>query len=561
MKAWFALFLAVPFATGCASVDRRFPLRDPVTVDGDLRPVSLPRPPTVYVSPLIWDGADNLAFRPFSEVWAFRAPTESTNVNSVDEVPDSAWFTNRVGARPVGIDELTRGACDPDAMVDPDAWADGSWIVDHGKTDGSSLGFRVNLRGKKYLVKIDTGSPERPSAASVIGAAAYHAVGFNTSCEQVVYVRPAVFHLLPGLTYKSNFAEERPFDQAALDHVLSFAPRRGDRVRLQLSAWLPGKLIGPFRYAGTRADDPNDVVPHEDRRELRGGRLLAAWLDHFDAREQNSMDSWQSAAGDGSGGRVLHYYLDTSDCLGSAWDWDPITRRLGHSYVVDWADMGRDFATLGIPQRPWDTAKVVRGQEMFNYFDVASFDAEGWKNEYPNPAFDRMTEHDAAWMARILAKLSPADVGALASMGKLSDGAHATYLASVLEGRLEKILDRYLTRLSPLADALVEGGDRFCAVDLAEKRGVRAADRFHYAAHVLGGESLHVDRRARGEVCVSLPRVAADRGLSDDAPERYLRVVVTDGVARGPLVAHFYDEGPSRGHRLVGLERPERSDE
>jgi hypothetical protein len=56
---------------------------------------------------------------------------------------------------------------------------------------------------------------------------------------------------------------------------------------------------------------------------------------------------------------------------------------------------------------------------------------------------------------------------------------------------------------------------------------------------------------------VTLPHVAPDDGLRDDAGERYVRVRVQDGVARGPLVAHLYDLGPTRGYRLVGIERPE----
>src|SRR6185312_11095150 len=32
------------------------------------------------------------------------------NLNTIDEVPDSSWFTNRVGTRAVTNDELVRGA-------------------------------------------------------------------------------------------------------------------------------------------------------------------------------------------------------------------------------------------------------------------------------------------------------------------------------------------------------------------------------------------------------------------------------------------------------------------
>src|SRR6185295_4863978 len=130
----------------------------------------------------------------------------------------------------------------------------------------------------------------RASAASVIGAAIYHAIGFNTSCEQVVVLRKAQLQLKAGLKVVENSGVAHPFDDAALDRVLATTTQvPGGRVRMQASKWLPGLALGPFRYIGTRADDPNDVIDHADRRELRGGRVLAAWLDHWDAREQNSM--------------------------------------------------------------------------------------------------------------------------------------------------------------------------------------------------------------------------------------------------------------------------------
>jgi hypothetical protein len=250
--------------TACGAAERRFALRDPFAVDTDLRSVALPCrlapsekdsrhvscTPEPYVSPLIWDGADNLVFRPFAELWAFQASREALNVNSLDEVADSAWFTNRIGVRAMDADEVLRAGCSPSQLL-PDTTnaPDGSWVIDKGKQNGSSPGFRIKIAGRgKYLLKSDDPVPERPSAASVIGADAYHAAGYNFSCEQVVYVKPSVFKLTPGLTVVDNSERVRPFDQAALDALLRKVARKGEYLRFQASAWLEGSLIGPFRY-------------------------------------------------------------------------------------------------------------------------------------------------------------------------------------------------------------------------------------------------------------------------------------------------------------------------
>jgi hypothetical protein len=581
LRAWpWAVIAGACSVAACGATQRPFPLQGPLQKDTDLRsvyaecheegtkkdPHHVSCAPEVYVSPLAWDGMDNSIFRPLAEVFAVNPGGEATNANSFDEVADSAWFTNRLGVHPMSIEELKGGACEPKEILEGEAAAAGSWVIDKGKSNGASLGFRVNIPGKgKYLFKTDPkGQPERATAASVIGAAAYDAVGFYTSCEQVVYFKPSVLKLTPGLRYENNSGIERNFDHAALESVLAEATKRGELVRMQASAWLPGQLIGPFRYEGTRRDDPNDVINHRDRRELRGGRLLAAWIHHFDAREQNSMDSWISDAGkkappDSSPGFVRHYYLDTSDSLGSEWDWDGISRRLGHSYLLDWGDIGLDFVTLGIPTRPWEKTERARGHEKFGYFDVATFVPEDWKNEYPNPSFSRMTERDGAWMARILARFTPEMVSALAEMGRFSDPSDTAYIATVLNGRLERILARYLTHLSPLADVHVVGQDQLCALDLARVRRLRSDSAFRYSA-VAGGQALPVTTQADGTACVTLPRrpTSADPGVRDDAPARYLVVAIGNGVAQGPLVAHLYDLGPVRGYRLVGIERPER---
>jgi hypothetical protein len=411
------------------------------------------------------------------------------------------------------------------------------------------------------MLKTDAPIEERPTAAAVIGAAAYYAAGFNTSCEQIVYVKPSAFTLAPGLTVTDNTEKTRPFDRAALQKVFDGAGHRGEYLRFQASAWLPGYLLGPFRYEKTRDDDPNDVIAHEDRRELRGGRLLAAWLNHFDAREQNSMDSWISPGHDKNAelfpGFVRHYYLDTSDCLGSEWEWDGISRRLGQSYLLDWGYIGADFVTLGIIRRPWDEVRRHPGMEVFGYFDVDHFTPEDWVNEYPNPAFSRMTERDGAWMARILSRFTPELVAALAGMGRFADPARATYLTGVLDGRLKKILERYLTRLSPLARPRIEHGSRLCVADLARAAKIRQ-DVLYRAELVAPNRSapLPLAPSAFPDVCVELPHVAKDGATPGDA-DAYVVVRLWSSAATGPLDVHVYDLGPKSGFGLAGLERPD----
>jgi hypothetical protein len=574
-------FLALGASLLACSPPGRFPLREAVVKDPDLHPISIPcradptpkEPkhiscaPPEYVSPLAWDAAHNSVFRPLSHFFKADPGGEAVNANALDEVADSSWFTNRLGARDYPLEEWQRGACSPEVILDGESAKDGTWVIDHGKDNGSSPGFRVKIPGKgKYLFKADSAQqPERPSAGSVMGAAAYHAVGFNTSCEQVVYFKKSVLKLTPGLKVTNNTGVTKAFDDKALEKVFKECATKGDLIRMQASAWLPGKLIGPFRYEGTRKDDPNDKIQHEDRRELRAARILAAWIDHFDSREQNSMDSWiavDKKKEESSPGFVRHYYLDTSDCFGSEWDWDEVSRRLGHSYLLDVGDISTDFITLGVIQHPWDVAHREPNRKKFGYYTPRNFDASTWKNEYPNPAFSRMTERDGAWMARKLAYVTPTMVRALAEMGKFSDPGDTDYIAQVMMGRLWQLQWRYLTRLSPIASVELKD-DKVCGIDLARMRGVAPANEFRYSAMLHGpndatGRPLSVEAGPEGKICVALPHLAAaDVQPTAGATAPYVILTLRNRAGTGPLEVHLYDLGPHQGYRIAGIDRPE----
>ncbi|MBK5296898.1 MAG: hypothetical protein JJE40_07060, partial [Vicinamibacteria bacterium] len=53
--------------------------------------------------------APDLLLNLFTRPGDTAAHVRAGNVNTIDEVPDSGWFTNRIYARPVSADEIARG--------------------------------------------------------------------------------------------------------------------------------------------------------------------------------------------------------------------------------------------------------------------------------------------------------------------------------------------------------------------------------------------------------------------------------------------------------------------
>ncbi len=567
-------------AVGCGSSVRRFPLRDPLLADDDTlaRPFPCrPNPdqkkkddpkeictPEEYKSSFAWDAADNTIFRPVSRFFAVDPGGESLNVNALDEVPDSAWFTNRIGKKSMTVAEVSKGFCD-EKVLDPKG-ADGSWVIDQGKPNGANPGFRVKVEGVgKFMLKSDPpDQPERATGATAIAARLYYAAGWWAPCDSVVYVRKSILKLTPGLNVTDNSGVTKPFDQAALDKVLDGASHRGELVRMVASKWLPGPALGPFKYDGVRDDDPADVVEHEDRRDLRGARVMAAWLNHFDTREQNTMDTWQAADkknATGSPGHVRHWYIDLGDCFGSEWAWEGISRRLGHAYYLDFGYVLEDFATFGLIERPWERAERSPEGNIFGFFSAKDFVVDEWRGGYPNPAFSRMTEHDGAWAARIIARFTEEEVAAAIKVGDYTDPKHTAFLMREVRTRQILLLQRYLSKLSPITDLVVKD-DQLCGVDLARAPGVFPNVAFAYSADVSRGDDLDprtglVTRASiDGKVCVTLTHAAPDGGANDDDASRYMIVHMANGHAKGLLRAHLYDLGPKKGFKLVGIERP-----
>lgn len=257
-------------------------------------------------------------------------------------------------------------------------------------------------------------------------------------------------------------------------------------------------------------------------------------------------------------GYVRHYMIDFSDTLGILFTWDLLARRFGHSGYFDLGHMAEDFLTLGLIDRPWHHAEFGEAGRTLGYYDVETYDPDGWRPGYPNPAYERMTESDAAWMARILARFSDDHVRALVARGRFQTDTVRRDLFRILRGRRDRALERWLTVLSPLTDPIVHG-DRICVEDRAIVSGLRSREERRFEARAWIGEerqarSIDVDRGEGATVCLAIPRAV---GASARAPG-YLVIDVlasTEGRDRpGPLRVHAYDLGAEI--RIVGIERP-----
>jgi hypothetical protein len=174
-----------------------------------------------------------------------------------------------------------------------------------------------------------------------------------------------------------------------------------------------------------------------------------------------------------------------------------------------------------------------------------------------------MEEADAAWAARIAARFEQAHLEAIVARARLRDPHHARRLLTVLKGRLEKILARYLTGLSPLSDPeLVVDGRRqyLCLRDLRVGNALGPGAPSHYGARWWMGpefreaRALTLRRRRDGFSCAVLPPLE----VPTSSPPLYRIVDVWGARSDGalpPTRVHFYDT--KRGRRMVGLERPD----
>jgi hypothetical protein len=440
----------------------RFHNRAPVTVVNDRKDVPETPEEREYLQLLYHlDGHYHRRFTRWTEMHPER---RAANTNALDEVPDSTWFTNRIGVRDMSVEEVRRG---PNREPGPEAFK--PWKIVSSKVGGAAIGFIIeDTKGDRYLLKFDgAGRPEMETGADVILARLLHACGYNVPEDYVVTFEPGELVIGEDAEVRGRYGEARPLTQKYLEARLALVERNPDgSFRALASRFLAGEPLGGWPREGTRPDDPNDVIPHQLRRELRGARPIFAWLAHQDLKEDNTLDMWVEDPADPKVHYVKHYLLDLGNALGVQ-DYKNADRYLGHAYLIDFVEIIKATAALGLYRRPWE------GREKLPYrgvglYDVEAYDPARWKpftpSYFPLHHTDRF---DSFWGAKIMARFTEPMLRAAVGEAKLSDPAAVEYLVETLIARQRKTVRYWFHRVNPLDRFAVEGQDRLCFDDLA----------------------------------------------------------------------------------------------
>jgi len=361
---------------------------------------------------------------------------EASNVDESDRVRlPSTWWQPRVGYKAVTPEDVRNG---PGSGTGP---APGPWTVTQAKTAGASKGFQIqDSRGDRYIVKFDPPAfPELASGADVVASKLYWAAGYNVPDNAIAFFRRESLVVSPQATVTIG-GKKVKLTGEFLDRILVDVPPPVDgRYRVVASRLLAGRPLGEWRFDGRLADDVEDRIPHQSRREVRGLWVISAWLNNTDCSARNTLDMYVA---DGGRAFVRHYLIDFNGCLGSG-SIAPQTPRDGHEYFFDYGAIARKLVTLGLPRQRWESG-VDPGLSSVGCIESAVFDPAHWKPYIPNPAFDERTARDIAWGARIVARFTDEQIRAAVECGRYSDPRATAYLVQVLAGRRDAIARQWL---------------------------------------------------------------------------------------------------------------------
>jgi hypothetical protein len=473
--------------------------------------------------------------------------TRAANVNTIDEAPDSSWFTNRIGARPIGVDEIARG---PIVGAPPDP---SRWVIVHDKTSGVHPGFTAkDARGETWFLQFDPSTnPEGATAAVTVATKLFWALGYNQVESFLTTFDPRLATIDPAARRRRPSGARTPFVLDDLHAILERTARNDDGTyRVVAGRLIRGRVLGNFLYEGTRPDDPNDVVPHENRRELRGLRVFAAWTNLTDLKASNTLDALVTENGRGI---VRHYLQDVGSTFGMCNDvheWD-----LSYEYFYSAAPTRRRLFSFGFALSPWQRIRYDEFPSI-GKFEGDRFDPRAWRPQTPTTAYLEMRDDDAFWAARRVAAFSDELIRAAVHTGQFTDPAAEQYLGDVLIKRRNTIARIYLAAINPIVDPRLDASGRLTFANAAFAAGA-AIGAVTWQATWMRFDNATGQTTPLADAQSTAAAFDAPSGLPT-TPGSYIQVDLSadaDGHPAWRRPIHTWFRRDDGGWTLVGLDR------
>jgi hypothetical protein len=472
---------------------------------------------------------------------AVGAPKQAANVNAVDEVPDSSWYTNRHALRHMTIQQLVQG---PNQGEPPDF---SHATITKAKMEGVTPGLQLkDNRGDDYLIKFDNKDyPELQSGAEVISTKIMYAAGYNVPENYVAYLDPARLEIKEGVEF-SHGGSKHPFSQKDLTKLLENAAKRTDGTyRVLASKILKGTSKGSFPWIGLRTDDPNDLIPHEHRRELRGLRVIASWINHWDLKELNTLDMYV-----GEGGRkfLRHYLIDFGSSLGGGKS--PTEYFHGREYAFDGPNIWRELFTLGFYVTPDEKSGDLTYPEV-GLFSARDFDPGNWVPSFHVMPFENMTHEDAYWGTRIILSFSDDELLNIVKTAEYSNPRATELVLRTLLERRRLIAAHWLKDVNPIANFALDSGKDGVALkfsDLLADHDLARSAAYQY--EIAGAGRTGEGRQAKETA--SAPRILLGQ---NPVGETRVRIrTVREGHTTSPVTIYMNNK-PGGGYGIYRIER------
>jgi len=393
-------------------------------------------------------------------------------INTLGEVPDGPWYVNRHGTRRMTVDALSRGPGD-DAPPSREA----PWQALTAKQFDVRPGILIaDAKNDLYLLRFDPpGHAEMTTGAEMVSSKIFYALGYHVPSNYLVhFTRDELVASVYGDRITSAGAA-RPLTEEDLDFFLRNVARSSDGGYRAVATHVPRNwtaLLGPYQVYGTRTDDPNDIVPHEHRRDLRGLFVFAAWLNHFQVSAVNTMDALVEENGVPY---IRHHLVDFFATLGAG-EGGPKRARDGNELPYDWDQALKHALAFGFYAPKWMRASYPRLPAV-GRFEYETFDPERWTpNENLAPFANRLPD-DEFWAAKQVMAFTDEDIRVLVSTGEYSDPAAADWIATCLRERRDRIGRTYFSKVVPLDRFRVENGS-LTFDDLAVEYGLAPARQY-----------------------------------------------------------------------------------